>query len=409
MLLTALFSLILLLLALPVLFLALEVVAALLPSASKGEARCEGVRPQAVVLIPAHNEEQGIRATVNGIRAQLAAGDRLLVVADNCSDRTAEVARAAGAEVLVRDDRDHVGKGYALEFGIRHLRANPPQVVVIVDADVALTTGTLERLAVTAHASARPVQACYLLRIPLGAGARATVPAFAFRFKNLVRPLGLARLGGGCLLTGTGMAFPWAQLRDAPLASCNLVEDMQLGLDLALAGRSPLFCPEAVVLSDMAPDARSARAQRTRWEHGHLLTLRRQVGRVLGQAWRQGRLELLWLALELGVPPLASLVLLWALFGAVATALTLTGSVPVAIAAGFAGLGLLLAFSIFAAWWRFARQLLPLRHILAIPCYVFCKMPIYIGFLLKPQKEWVRTARRHEAQDRGRGQDSGRG
>jgi cellulose synthase/poly-beta-1,6-N-acetylglucosamine synthase-like glycosyltransferase len=396
--LSLLFCTALLALAVPVLFLALEVVAALLPTAPRAAAQVHGDRPTAGVLIPAHNEEQGIAVTIAAIQAQLAAGDRIVVVADNCSDHTAAVARAQGAEILVRQDAEHCGKGYALDCGLRHLRGDPPDVVVIVDADATMAPGTLPRLIADAHGRQRPVQAKNLLTPPRGGGASTTVAAFAFLFKNLVRPLGLTRLGGGCLLTGTGMAFPWALIKDATLASSNIVEDMQLGIDLAMAGSAPLFNPDAVVTSDMAPDAVSARTQRTRWEHGHLLTLRSQVGRVLGQALKQRRMDLLMLGLELGVPPLASLVLLWAVLFSVATVLTTMGALPVVVAAGFGLLGLLLLLSILSAWLRFGRELLPLRHILAIPWYVLGKVPIYIAFLLNPQKKWVRTTRQHESQ-----------
>jgi cellulose synthase/poly-beta-1,6-N-acetylglucosamine synthase-like glycosyltransferase len=67
------------------------------------------------VLIPAHNESAGIEATLRCLQAQLRAGDRVLVVADNCDDDTAAVARDAGAEVIERIDAIHRGKGFALD------------------------------------------------------------------------------------------------------------------------------------------------------------------------------------------------------------------------------------------------------------------------------------------------------
>ena len=87
------------------------------------------------VLMPAHDEAGGIEPAIRAVLAQLAAGDRLLVVADNCSDATAAVARAAGAEVIERSDRVRRGKGYALDHGVRWLEQAPPAAVVILDAD----------------------------------------------------------------------------------------------------------------------------------------------------------------------------------------------------------------------------------------------------------------------------------
>src|ERR1700724_2163890 len=73
------------------------------------------------VLIPAHNEGSGILPTLTDVRAQLGPHDSVLVVADNCTDETADIVKAAGVEVAIRVDPTRRGKGYALEFGVRHL------------------------------------------------------------------------------------------------------------------------------------------------------------------------------------------------------------------------------------------------------------------------------------------------
>src|ERR1700756_5765133 len=65
--------------------------------------------PRLAVVIPAHNESLVIRKTIDSIRSHFPSGGRLLVVADNCTDGTAEVALAAGAEVTVRTDADRKG------------------------------------------------------------------------------------------------------------------------------------------------------------------------------------------------------------------------------------------------------------------------------------------------------------
>jgi cellulose synthase/poly-beta-1,6-N-acetylglucosamine synthase-like glycosyltransferase len=70
-----------------------------------------------------------------------------------------------------------------------------------------------------------------------------SISALAFLVKNLVRPSGLKQLGFPSLLTGTGMAFPWSIIRSVSLASGNIVEDMHMSLDLAIAGHPTLFCP----------------------------------------------------------------------------------------------------------------------------------------------------------------------
>jgi len=92
----------------------------------------------AAVLVPAHNESQNLVPTLLDIRAQLGEGDRLVVVADNCTDDTAEVARACQAEVIVRNCPEKRGKSYALDWGVRNLGEVRPDTVIIVDADCRL-------------------------------------------------------------------------------------------------------------------------------------------------------------------------------------------------------------------------------------------------------------------------------
>jgi cellulose synthase/poly-beta-1,6-N-acetylglucosamine synthase-like glycosyltransferase len=230
------------------------------------------------------------------------------------------------------------------------------------------------------------------MSLPPHPGLGDRVSRFAFLYKNVIRPSGLAFFGLPCLLTGSGMAVPWAVVRDAPLASGNIVEDMQLGLDLAAAGHPPRFYPEAVVSSKLPAGRRAAAIQRTRWEHGHLRTTLTQVPRLLGAAFRQRRVALLGLALELSVPPLSMLFLLWAaaLLGSTLLGYFAGTWLPALVLAG-SGLATLLA--IFTAWCKFGRAHLPFWSLLAAPLYALRKVPIYFGFFLRPQRAWVRTAR----------------
>ncbi len=153
------------LLAIPGFIFAIEVAAALILPARKLPRRDSGRRPIAI-LIPAHNESTGILPTIEDVTAQMTAGDRLLVVADNCVDDTAAVAGHAGAEVIMRQHSSKKGKGYALEFGIAHLSDNPPATVIIIDADCRVAPHTIDRLAAVCEMSERPVQALDLMTAP---------------------------------------------------------------------------------------------------------------------------------------------------------------------------------------------------------------------------------------------------
>jgi cellulose synthase/poly-beta-1,6-N-acetylglucosamine synthase-like glycosyltransferase len=382
------------LVCIPLLILCLEALAALLPQRALPSESSH--RARITVLLPAHNEEGGISATIAGIRKQLLPGDQLLVVADNCTDRTAELARSAGATVVERANPEQLGKGFALEYGVRCLEASPPEFVIIIDADCAIVEGGIDRLAREAATLGRPVQAAYLMEPSARPTVKERAAAFAFQFKNLIRPLGLKRLGFPCLLTGTGMALPWPLLRCAPLATGNLVEDMQLGLDFAVAGFPPHFCSQVLVTSGFPLQGSAILSQRTRWEQGHLRTLISQTPRLLWLSVRRQRIDLLGMALDLSVPPLSFLALLWALAG-LGAALAWVGlgvRLPFFLLAGSGAAAFL---ALLAVWLRFGRCYLPFQSLLVVPFYVLWKVPIYIGFFLRPQRSWVRTERTSKA------------
>lgn len=374
-------------LLIPISVLFIECIAALFP-AEQSKYYEQTPRPRVAVLVPAHNETSGIAHTLNTLLPQLTDQDRLVVIADNCDDDTAIVARRSGATVIERQEPEQKGKGYALEYGLRFIAKAPPEVLIIVDADCTVHSGTIDYLARLAATISQPVQSCNLL---LSSNLKDAVSALAFTVKNLVRPSGLARLGLPCWLTGTGMAFPWSVIQDASLGG-NIVEDMQLAVDLAIAGYSPVLCLEAKVTGIFPQKQQAAKTQKTRWEHGHLQTLVTQLPTLFKEAIRQKRFNLLALALDLCVPPLSLLVIIWAsLLGFALLAVRIgTSWNPCAL---LAIEGLLICISIVVAWAKFARRELPAWRLLAIPLYVLWKIPIYIAYLIQPQSTWIRAER----------------
>ncbi len=343
--------------------------------------------PRLAVLVPAHNEEQGLPKTLIDILAGLLPGDRCLVVADNCKDGTAQAALAFPVEVLIRSNEVHRGKGFALQHGIASLRAEPPDVVLVIDADCRVDPASLHILASVAAATSRPVQGGNVLYPPAESSVGDRVSAFAFLFKNHVRPLGLAQWGGPCLLFGTGMAFPWSVLADACLGTADSVEDMQLAVQLALAGKPALYVPTACVSGVLPSAATAARSQRQRWEHGHVRTLLKYAPRLLWEGFKQRRLELVLLGADLAVPPLsmlAVLVVAAAIIETVAWFLTGVWVWCCVLAVGTIGATVAILF----AWSRFGRELLSLRDLALIPLYIARKLPIYLALLWRPQKAW---------------------
>lgn len=338
------------------------------------------VSPRVVVLVPAHNESAHALPTIESLLRQLGPRDRLVLVADNCTDDTAALARAAGAEVIERHDSSLRGKGYALAFGVDHLRADPPDIVLVVDADCFVY----------------PVQMPSLMTAEPGAGLRFRVLEFAMRMKNLVRPLGMQRMAGACQLMGTGMAVPWALISTAKLATGHIVEDINLGVEMARKGHPPQFLAYARVGSVFLSESRDVLQQKARWEHGHLATVAEQLPRLIASAISQRSLRLVFMALDLLVPPVS--LYLVSMLGFCLAAFLLAsvfpafGPMATMLGASFA----CFAVSILLAWYFFARHLLSVRELVTTPLYALWKIPIYLAFFLKKRSGWVRARRKGE-------------
>lgn len=335
------------------------------------------------VVIPARDEARTIAATLAPL---IAAGDRLrlLVIADNCSDATADIARAAGAEVAERSDPARRGKGYALAHARDRLAADPPDTVIVVDADCTIDIDAITALCAEAQARGRPVQAAYLMRPRRDLGMIVAVSGFAFLVKNLLRQRGLARLGAPAILTGSGMAFPWAVFAAAPLATAEAVEDLLLGITLSSAGCAPLFRDDIIVWTDAAQRG-ATRDQRGRWERGFLATGWTQAPSLL----RSLRPGLTWLGLHLLVPPLALLVLLHILL----LAAMLLLPVPVPMLALELGLAAAMILMLAIAWAAYGRPWLRWWAVIVVPLYMAWKLPIYAAALLRRERRWNRTRR----------------
>ena len=355
-------------------------------------ARVQGERGRIAVLMPAHNESGMIAPALRSILPQLSHADRLLVVADNCSDDTAAIAAAEGAEVIERSDVVHRGKGYALDFGVRHLESDAPDIVLIVDADCQVSQGAIDRLARLCAKTARPVQAVYFMHAARDAGPAMRIAEFAWLVKNHVRPRGLLRLGLPCQLMGSGMAFPWSSIKTATLATGHIVEDLKLGLDLARAGAPPLFCPEALVSSNFPTSAPGIQAQRTRWEHGHLSVILSEAPRMLLESLKSWDANLFSMAIDLCVPPIALLVLVvGALWTVSAVYYFLTQAILPVAATTIAAV--LLAGSVLLSWAAYGRQTLSFGDLVLGFLYPLRKISLYFRFMFARQMEWVRSKR----------------
>jgi cellulose synthase/poly-beta-1,6-N-acetylglucosamine synthase-like glycosyltransferase len=385
----ALFYFVLLLLAIPVLTFSFQILVAIIPGY-----RSTPIVPsqkRIAILIPAHNESAGIEHTLQSIQQQATTNTRIVVVADNCTDNTAEVARKAGVEAIERFDQEKRGKGYALDFGLQFLKQSPPEIVMVFDADCEIETGTIDALANAVVTRQSAIQALYLIQSKAGGDIKSKIAEFAYVVKSWTRPLGFHRLGLPMQLMGSGMAFPWQQIENANLVHGSIVEDMKLGIDLTIAYRAPGFCPEAYVTSLFPEHDAGTESQRKRWEHGHISMIVKEGIPLLLKGITSLNFSIIAMALDLIVPPLALLFLLSALFALVsAVAWFITGDAqPWSL-----GVGVFILFTGFVliAWFKHGKNILPLMSLFAYaPVYALSKIKLYLNFFKNRQVEWVKS------------------
>ena len=226
------------------------------------ETRAMRPRKRIAVLVPAHDEAALIARCVQSLQAQTYPSRLydVIVVADNCSDATASIARSAGADVLVRDEPDARGKGRALRWAFDRVlrRPIPPEAVVVVDADSVADPCFLSALVRPFESGVSAVQGESLLAED---GSRAaSLRAAAFLLVNRVRPAGRSALGLPCDLTGNGMLLSSKLLRAYPWDAFTSAEDLEYTVNLRLAGVRPVFAGGAILHSPSAPRAPSGYA-----------------------------------------------------------------------------------------------------------------------------------------------------
>lgn len=350
------------------------------------------------VIIPAHDEEEGIAATLASVLALDYPRNkyRVLVVADNCSDRTAELACKGGAIVITRQGEAHRGKGYALAAAYdRSFKDGFAHAVAVIDADTIVSANLLSAFAARLEQGADAIQAEYGVR-NAESSWRTRLMVIAFTLFHTLRSLARERMGLSCGLRGNGMGFRIELLKRVPPTAFSLVEDVEYGMLLGLAGSRVTYAGEASVAAYMPAGSRASRSQRQRWEIGRRDLTRKYLTLLLRESIKRRDVVLLDLAMDLVVPPLTSL----ATAASVGSALSV-----VAIGlGGFASLSLVCWLASLACLTLYIARGVALtgdglgavRDLSWAPVYAIWKLTLAIRPSAASRGEWIRTTRNRD-------------
>jgi len=285
------------------------------PPASRPNADGE-TRPPIAIVVPAHNEASGIARTLENLSdiARRDGAATVVVVADNCSDATADIARALGARVLERQDELLRGKGYALDHAFRTLAAEGLYGYVVIDADTVAEANLLAAIRNRFAAGALAVQTRYTV-LNADQSPRTRLAELALCAFNCLRPRGRHALGLSAGILGNGFALRQCALDRVPYSATSVVEDLEYHLKLIEQGMRVHFADETAVRGDMPAAGAGQSTQRARWEGGRLRMLLDHGGALARRALGgQGRfleplLDLLLLPLAYHTLLLACLAL----------------------------------------------------------------------------------------------------
>lgn len=227
-------------------------------------------QPTIAVLIPAHNEAASIRQTLQSLQQVNYPSERLkvFVVADNCTDETAEIVKQYEVVCWERHDQINRGKGAALEFAIPRVVETKPDLILILDADCRVEPGGLQQLAAELQPGVDVAQAAVTMG-DVRNGVNGLVMRTGSELENAAQA-GLSRLGLSVRLRGTGMLFRREIFERFPWQNNGLVEDAEFSARLRQHGVRIRFTQRCKVYNSPPLSTGDLCKQRARWREALL-------------------------------------------------------------------------------------------------------------------------------------------
>jgi 1,2-diacylglycerol 3-beta-glucosyltransferase len=306
------------------------------------------------IVIPAHNEEKNISTSLRSCAGLDYPRDKykIFVIADNCSDRTAEIVRDSGASCLERHDEGKKGKGCALEWGFKQILPEGHDAMVVLDADCQLDGDALRIFDYYLKKGEKVLQANDAASNPDN-NAMSYAVAVGNLIENRLFYAPKSRLGLAVFLRGTGMVFRREVLEQHPWQAHSIVEDAEYTLRLIKKSIKIRFISEVNVFSEFPDQKDQLTVQRMRWAK-NLGFSKMRAFRLIWEGMIQGRglladagwtllvLSRPLVLLELLIAVILALLCVWLSPGPFSSGLFAAGLILLLIQFFYFGLGVIL-------------------------------------------------------------------
>ncbi|WP_206812484.1 glycosyltransferase family 2 protein [Paradesulfitobacterium ferrireducens] len=349
------------------------------------------------VVVAAHNEEQVIGPLVENL-FQMDYPRELFdvfVVADNCTDRTALIARRAGAYVHQRFNNVKKGKGYALEWMFNRLFQMERQydAVIIFDADNLVKENFLIEMNSKLCQGDKIVQ-CYLdSKNPFDTWVTNTF-SIAFWLSNRLLQLSRYNLGLSNVLGGTGMCISTDVLKQMGWGATSLTEDLEFSMKALSHGIKTTWAHDAVVYDEKPLTFAQSWRQRKRWAQGQVDVAGRYLIPLVIKGIRERKIMYIDAAVHLFQPALVMIATFFMLTNLVSAFLPEYAQI-FSMVMPWTGWQILSAIQYVYPVAALALDRLPWRSYLGLilyPIFIYSWIPIvFLGFLNRKDKEWSHT------------------
>lgn len=240
------------------------------------------------ILVPAHNENLTIERTIKSLLDAIAYNANyndvmidIHIIADNCSDNTAELARQFSVTVMERSHEQLRGKGAALQWAMAKIHDDAYDYTMIIDADSIVNS---EYFYTLNQALGQDECEVVQTRYEALANDHSSIKRLAMLGFNVLRARGRVRLGGSAGIMGNGFIVSKAALAKVPFRANSIVEDLEYHMRLVEADITVRFCDGARIYGEMPTDDTASDVQSSRWEGGRLGVLKAMWWSLLKQS-----------------------------------------------------------------------------------------------------------------------------